>query len=105
MRINKDDNGLPGSTPAKGVKPQGVQPTSEGVLKPSGASASGSDRVSLSNLIDRVSQTLRADSASRTQRVNQVINSVRAGAYQVDGVAVGRALIDHALGAGRGNLG
>lgn len=106
MRIN-DENGFQGSTPVKGVQSQKSQPvTGRAPSSEQDATvSSGSDRVSLSNLIDRVSQTLRSDSASRTEHVNQITQAVRNGTYQVDGAAVGRALIDQSLTASRGQRG
>jgi flagellar biosynthesis anti-sigma factor FlgM len=58
------------------------------------------DTVELSGSNSRVAEALRADSASRAQRVQELVAAVQAGTYEPDVYAVSSALVDEAIGGG-----
>jgi anti-sigma28 factor (negative regulator of flagellin synthesis) len=43
---------------------------------------------------------MQSDAASRTQRVAQLAAAVQSGTYQVDPMAVSRAIVDQAISTG-----
>jgi len=60
-------------------------------------STSQSDGVQISNFAGTLSQVLQSDSTDRSQRITQLASAVQSGSYQVDPMAVSRAMIDHAI--------
>lgn len=105
MKINDQNlHGLGGAGGAGGVAPQTGGVHRSGAVQNPYANATGrsestpdGDRVQLSNL----SQGLRVeieDTPERLERVAQLRDQVRTGAYQPDAADVSRKLIDEALG-------
>ena len=102
MRIN-NQNGFEGPAPTKSGQVGGVQPSQRPNRGADSAPvAPGSDSVSLSKLVSKVSQSFQADSSSRSLRVSQIAEAVQSGTYQVDSLAVSRSLIDQAISSGGG---
>lgn len=83
----------------RAVEPQPAASTGQG----SGATSSSSqtDGVQLSNFAGTLSQVLQSDSTGRSQRIAQLAAAVQSGTYQVDSMAVSRAVIDHAISSGK----
>jgi flagellar biosynthesis anti-sigma factor FlgM len=59
-----------------------------------------SDGLQLSNFAGAISQLIQSDSTNRSQRVAQLAAAVQSGNYQVDAVAVSRAIVDYSISAG-----
>ncbi len=58
------------------------------------------DRVQLSGLTGRISQSMEIDAANRASRVNQLRDAVQSGTYQVDANALGSAMVNESRAAG-----
>jgi flagellar biosynthesis anti-sigma factor FlgM len=61
------------------------------------ASTSQNDGVQISNFAGTLSHVLQSDSTDRSQRIAQLAAAVQSGSYQVDPMAVSRAIIDHTV--------
>ena len=97
------DNSNPGNT-AIGQTTHTSQTQAAGsTTKGAGTSSSSqaSDGLQLSKFAGSLSQIIQSDSANRSQRVAQLAAAVQSGSYQVDPMAVSRALVDHAISAGQ----
>ena len=101
MRI-VDSNNLGNTNSAKTGRTE--DPRSIDTAGKSGSAArkgsSGTDSVELSSLTDRISQTMQAAAASRSQRISELTAAVRSGSYQVDGKAISHALVNEAISSG-----
>lgn len=97
MRI--DDTYLSGVTAPQSGKAGEIRRTDENRTAQVGNSAASTDQVQLSDLSGKISRTLEADASARTQRVQELAASVRAGTYVVNEHAVSRAIISESLAA------
>lgn len=98
MRIN-DQNGYGSTLPAETSGTSSVgRAGRDGEGNPARTSAAGSDSVQLSGVAGQVSRSLQT-AGSRTERLSQLTEAVRSGAYRVDGAAVSRAMVAQALSA------
>lgn len=62
----------------------------------------GGDEVELSGLVARLSRAISAGSTDRTARIEELSNRYEQGRYQVDSLAVGRAILSELRAAGHG---
>jgi anti-sigma28 factor (negative regulator of flagellin synthesis) len=83
MRVNESNLTEAGSsTASRASESQRIQVDSGSTSAQAGTAAT--DRVSLSGLTGRISQTLQALSSPSSQRAGQLQKAVRAGSYQPD---------------------
>lgn len=73
---------------------------SSGSPAASSANTTPTDGLQLSSFAGTLSSVLKSDSTGRAERVAQLASAVQAGTYQVDPMAVSRAMVDHAISAG-----
>lgn len=59
------------------------------------------DSVELSGFADRLSRTMQASAASRTQRIAELTAAVRSGNYRVDAQALSHSMVSQAISSGR----
>jgi flagellar biosynthesis anti-sigma factor FlgM len=62
--------------------------------------STGTDSVELSNFTGRLASTLNDAAAVRSRHVAGIAAAVRSGTYQVDAMAVSRALVGEAVSSG-----
>lgn len=94
--------GLTGSSPAEAGKAQETQQldrASQSRTGP-GREAGTHDRVEVSSLAGLVARTMTSSAAAHSTRVAELNNQYHGGTYQVDSMAVSRALVDESLAAG-----
>jgi anti-sigma28 factor (negative regulator of flagellin synthesis) len=60
----------------------------------------GGDEVELSGLVARLSRAISAASTDRTARIEELSNRYEQGRYQVDSLALGRAILSELRAAG-----
>jgi flagellar biosynthesis anti-sigma factor FlgM len=98
MRIDNNNPGSTGVGHTTGpAETQLTSPASKGSATNSPSSADG---LQLSPFAGTLSEVMQSDAASRTQRVAQLAAAVQSGTYQVDPMAVSRAIVDQAISTG-----
>src|SRR5205809_7534387 len=98
MRI-VDNNNIGNTALGQTARTAETQPggsTGKGSAKVSSAT----DGIQISQFTGTLSKVLESDSTSRAQRVERLAAAVRSGTYQVDPMAVSRAIVDHAISTG-----
>jgi flagellar biosynthesis anti-sigma factor FlgM len=90
MRV--DDNSLTNQVSSSTTRAAESQRIQVDTTPRSGAGSSASDRVDLSGLAARISQTMQTLSSQSAQRVGQLQKAFRAGSYQPDTERLARAL-------------
>jgi anti-sigma28 factor (negative regulator of flagellin synthesis) len=90
MRV--DDNSLSNQVSSTATRAAESQRIQVDTAPASGAGASASDRVDLSGLAARISQTMQALSGQSAQRAGQLQKAFRAGSYQPDTQRLASAL-------------
>jgi len=95
--------GLTGSSPAEAGKTQETQRlnrTSQSRTG-SGREAGAHDRVEVSSLAGLMAHTLTSSAVAHSTRVAKLNNQYHGGTYQVNSMAVSRALVDESLAVGK----
>jgi len=90
MRLQLDP-AVTGSEIARSNEPAPAESTGRGTLR-AGLYGAGGDSIRISG----PSSTLRAMSAQRTERIQQLTAQVQAGTYDVPALAITRAMVAHA---------
>jgi anti-sigma28 factor (negative regulator of flagellin synthesis) len=92
MRIDESNlNDSVSSVASRAAESQRIQ---AGTAVSSGAAnAGGGDRVDLSGLAGRISESMQALASQSAQRVSQLRSDFRAGSYQPDAAQLSRALM------------
>ena len=98
MRID-DRNLNPASAPQSGAVSEASRVNASSAQI---SESAGGDRSEISNLVDRVSQSLAGQAAARAQHLAKVAKEYAAGRYSMDSMATSRALIGATLGNGDG---
>jgi flagellar biosynthesis anti-sigma factor FlgM len=99
MRII-DSNSLGNTASQQTGRTADVQQGQSSSKNRAAGSTASSDTVELSGQSYRIAATLRADSAARAQRVQQLSAAVQSGSYRVDSAAVSRGLVNEAMMGG-----
>lgn len=95
------DVSLTGTTAAEGARSQEAQRAGASGVGASGATGVGSgDHVEFSNTLSSLARAMSAYGADRAAKVHAIAEQYRSGAYRVDSLATGRAMIAEALAGG-----
>lgn len=104
MRVD-DRNLAQGAAPQAGKTPAAHEVDTGLDARPAGGrGAGGADEVDLSSLVARLSRAISAASMDRTGRIEELANRYAQGRYQVDSLAVGRAILSELRAAGHESL-
>jgi len=90
MRV--DEHGLTDQVSSSTTRAAESQRIQVGTAATSGAATAAGDRVDLSGLAGRISQTMQALASQSAQRVGQLQKDYRAGRYQPDAQQVASAM-------------
>lgn len=100
MSIRIQNDGLAGAAASETSRTQDTVQIGNGAGRPGSRFDASSDRVEISSLSGQIADASNSSQAAQANRVSKLAAMYQSGRYQVDSVAVSRALVSQAIQTG-----